>query len=272
MGELMALSDAQKAAMKAGRVRAAEARKLAAKSAVGMPAGDERNEQRAINADALAERIERHDEQMGTEALDPAKLAHRDREIMDHLEKVDSDDIENRQPGYRYARITCPEGYGNNAKANIREMKRRAEAAGYEPVNGTMPEDERYKGNDHANGGTLRGLFDTFLWRITEDAYQALMRKNAVQERRQGGIEDQTVVYARSRGVNTMHGVAGDFRQDQLMASVAGDAGVVETFTAKRPDTMTTKFSEGDIRRGSIKGPTGHVMKPGFEREAPLGR
>jgi hypothetical protein len=269
----MALSEDHKAKMKAGRVRAAEARKLAAKSTAAMPAGHERDEQRRINKDANEQRIEERDDALGLEGIDQAKLKHRDREIQDYLEKVDNQDVENAQPGFIYGRITCPEGYGNNAKANIREMKRRAEAAGYVPVQGNMPEDERYKGNDHANGGTLRGLFDTFLWRITQEKYDELMAKNAEQARRQGGIEDQVVRYAESRGIRTMHGAAGDFRsQDPLMAQVAGDAGRVETFRGQRPGQVQTKFSEGDIRRGSIKGPGGQIMKPGFERENLAGR
>jgi len=267
----MALTPEHIAKMKAGRVRAAEARKLAAKSTVGMPAGDERNEQRAINKDALAERAEKHDEQHGLEALDPSKLAHRDRETQARIEQIDAEGVENPQPGYRYARITCPEGYSYNAKANIRQMKMLAEANGYEPVNGNMPEDERFKGNDHANGGTLRGLADTFLWRIREEDYQAMQAKNAEKARRQGGVEEQTVRYAESRGIRTMHGAAGDFRaSDPLMAQVAGDAGRVEVFRGQRPQTVTTKVTEGDLRRGSMRGPGGQIMKPGFDTQ--LGR
>lgn len=269
----MALSEDHKAKMKAGRVRAAEARKLAAKSTVAMPAGHERDEQRRINKDANEQRIEERDEALGLEGIDESKLKHRDRETMARLEQLDSEDVQNKQPGYRYARITCPEGYSYNAKANIRQMKALAEANGYEPVQGEMIEDKRFKGNDHANGGTLRGLADTFLWRIREEDYQAMMRKGEEKARRQGGIEDQVVRYAESRGVRTMHGAAGDFRsQDPLMAQVAGDAGRVETFRGSRPGQVRTTITEGDIRRGSIKGPGGQIMKPGFERENLAGR
>ena len=269
----MPLSEEHKAAMAAGRARAAEKRKLAAKSTVAMPAGHERDEQRRINADANQERVEKRDEALGLEAIDESKLKHRDNETMQRVEMMEAEDVQNAQPGYRYARITCPEGYSYNAKANIRQMKALAEANGYEPVQGEMLEDKRFKGNDHANGGTLRGLADTFLWRIREEDYQAMQRKNDEKARRQGSIEDQTVRYAESRGVRTMHGAAGDFRsQDPLMAQVAGDAGRVETFRGVRPNTVQTRFTEGDIRRGSLKGPDGRTMKPGFERENLAGR
>ena len=122
-GKLMALSEDHKAKMKAGRVRAAEARKLAAKSTVAMPAGRERDEQRRINKDANEQRIEERDDALGLEGIDESKLKHRDRETMARLEQLDSEDVQNKQPGYRYARITCPEGYSYNAKANIRQMK-----------------------------------------------------------------------------------------------------------------------------------------------------
>jgi hypothetical protein len=259
--------------MKAGRVRAAEKRKLEAKNTTAMPAGHERDEQRRINKDVNEERLEVRDEQQGTEAVDPAKLAHRDRETLSRIEEMNREDVENPQPGYRYARITCPEGYSYNAKANIRQMKALAEKAGYEPVHGTMPEDERFKGNDHASGGTLRGLADTFLWRIREEDYQELQRQNAIKAARQGAIEQETVRYAESRGVGTMHAAAGDFAsQDKLLASVAQGAGKVEHFRPARPGEVQTKFSEGDIRRGSMRGPDGRTLKPGFERENLAGR
>src|SRR5258708_7714853 len=111
----MALSEEHKAKMAAGRVRAAEARKLAAKSTVNMPAGHERDEQRRVNADSLAERAESHDNQHELGAVDPAKLAKRDRETQARLEMIERDGVENAQPGYRYARITCPEGYSHSA-------------------------------------------------------------------------------------------------------------------------------------------------------------
>lgn len=265
----MPLSEDHKAKMKAGRVRAAEKRKLAAKSTVGMPAGDERNEQRRINADSLAERAERHDEQHGTEAIDPAKLAKRDRETLYRVEDS-KDGVQNPQPGYRYVRITLADAYRESgSKANIRAMHAQAKENGFEPVHGPMTEDEKYKGNDHASGSTLRGLADTVLYRITEENWRLLQAKNAEKARRQGGVEDQVVRYAEQRGIRTMHGASGDFAsQDPLMARIAGDAGRVETFRAPRPGQVQTKFSEGDVRRGSMRGPDGRVLQPGFETQA----
>lgn len=267
----MALTEEHKAKMKAGRVRAAEARKLAARSTVNMPAGDDRNEQRRINADVNAERIARHDEQMGTESIDPSKLANRDRETLFRVEDS-KDGVENPQPGYRYVRITLADAYRESgSKANIRTMHAAAKENGFEPVHGDMVEDKKYKGNDHASGSTLRGLADTVLYRITEENWQRLQARNAEKSRRQGGIEEQTIRYAESRGVHTMHGAAGDFRsQDPLMAQIAGDAGRVETFRAPRPNQTKTNFTEGDIRRGSMRGPNGETLRPGFETQ--LGR
>jgi hypothetical protein len=269
----MALTEDHKAKMKAGRVRAAAERKDAAKSTVGMPAGDERNEQRRVNADALEEQAERHDEQHGLGAIDPAKLAKRDSETLFRIEDSKGG-VQNPQPGYRYVRITLADAYRESgSKANIRAMHAQAKENGFEPVHGPMVEDDKYKGNDHATGSSLRGLADTVLYRITDENWERLQVKNAEKARRQGGVEDQVVRYAESRGIRTMHGAAGDFRsQDSLMAQVAGDAGRVETFRGQRPGQVQTTMTEGDIRRGSIKGPNGQTMKPGFEREAPLGR
>jgi hypothetical protein len=259
-----------RAAMNAGRVRAAEARKLAARSTEGMAAGHERDEQRRVNKDANEERIEKRDDALDLEGIDESKLKHRDNETLARLEQIDAEDVQNKQPGYRYARITCPEGYGYNAKANIRQMKALAEKNGYEPVQGEMLEDKRFKGNDHANGGTLRGLADTFLWRIREEDYQAMMERGAEKARREGAIEDQTVRYAESRGVHTFDGQAGQFRSGSLMAQVARDAGRVETFMPM--NRVQTKVTEGDLRRGSMRGPDGQIMKPGFERTNLAGR
>ncbi len=61
---------------------------------------------------------------------------------------------------------------------------------------------------------------------------------------------------------NTMHGAACDFSQDPLLSRVAGAAGHSETFGY---DPNRTNFSEGDLRRGSLRGPGGQVMQPGFE-------
>ena len=263
------LTPEHKAKMLAGRVRAAEARKAQAKSTVGMEAGHERDEQRRINKDANEERIEKQMAATETEAIDPSKLAERDREAQYRIEQVEDEAVQNAQPGYRYARITCPEGYSHNARTNIRQMKTLAEQNGYEPVQGGMPEDERFKGNDHANGGTLRGVMDTFLWRIREEDYQAMQRRNAEKARRQGSIEEQTVRYAESRGVGTMHAAAGDFAsQDPLLGRIAQGAGRVETYRAPRPGQVQTKFTEGDIPRGSMRGPDGSTLKPGFETQA----
>src|SRR5215472_17536485 len=80
------MTEEQKAKMRAGRVRAAERRREEAKSTAGMPAGHERDEQRRINADSLAQRIEEHDQQYGKEPIDEAKLNLRDRETLQRIE------------------------------------------------------------------------------------------------------------------------------------------------------------------------------------------
>lgn len=262
------LSPEHLAKLKAGRIRAAEARKSAAKSTVGMPAGHERDEQRRVNKDALEEQAERHDEQLGVAPIDPSKLAQRDRETLFRVEDSKGG-VQNPQPGYRYVRITLADAYRENgSKANIRTMHAQAKEYGFEPVRGDMDEDEKYRGNDHTSGTSLRGLADTVLYRITEENYQRMQAKMAEKNRRMGGVEEQVIRYAESRGVRTMHGAAGDFRsQDPLMAQVAGDAGRVETFRTQRPQKEQTTFTEGDLRRGSLKGPGGRIMKPGFETQ-----
>jgi hypothetical protein len=237
-----------------------------------MAAGATRDEQRAINADSLAERAERHDEQHGLGAIDPSKLAQRDRETLFRVEDSKGG-VQNPQPGFRYIRVTIHEGYRDNgSKANIRTMHALAKEYGFEPVHGEMKEDEKYRGNDHATGSSLRGLADTVLYRITEENYAKMQAKIAEKARRQGAVEEQTLVYAQRRGIGTMHAAAGDFAsQDKLMAQIAQSAGQVETYLAQRPDTLKTNFTEGDIRRGSIKGPGGRVMKPGFETQTVRG-
>ena len=262
------LSPEHLAKLKAGRVAAAERRKLEAKNTANMPAGHQRDEQRRINKDVNEERIERHDEQMGTEPIDQSKLAKRDRETLFRVEDSKGG-VQNPQPGYRYVRITLADAYRENgSKANIRSMHALAKEHGFEPVHGDMSEDEKYRGNDHTSGTSLRGLADTVLYRITEENYQLMQARMAEKQRRMGGVEEQVIRYAESRGVRTMHGAAGDFRsQDPLMASVAGDAGTVERFRTQRPETLKTNFTEGDIRRGSMKGPDGRNLKPGFETQ-----
>jgi hypothetical protein len=256
-----------RAKMTAGIKVAAEKRRQA-KATAGMSAGHERDEQRRINKDNLEARAEQHDEQHELGAIDPAKLAKRDRETLFRVEDS-KDGVQNPQPGYRYIRVTIAEGYRENgSKANIRQMHALAKKYNFEPVHGDMVEDEKYKGNDHATGSSLRGLADTVLYRQSEEAYQAMQADIAEKARRQGAIEQETVRYAESRGVHTMHGAAGDFRsQDPLMASVAGEAGRVETFRGVKPQTAKTNFTEGDLRRGSLRGPSGQIMKPGFETQ-----
>src|ERR1700676_4858321 len=108
------LSPEHIAAMKAGRVRAAEKRKLEAKNTTAMPAGHERDEQRRINKDVNEERIEKRDAQFETEPIDQSKLNQRDNETMYRVEQMNEEDVENPQPGYRSARITRPEGFSYN--------------------------------------------------------------------------------------------------------------------------------------------------------------
>ena len=270
----MPLSEEHKAAMKAGRLRGAELRKLA-KSTVGMAPGHERDEQVRINADSLAERIEENAEKLGIESIDATKL-ERDRETQQRVESMNEEvgGIQNPQPGYRYFRLPLKEAYRSDTGSHsaIRTMHADAKKYGAEPVREDMPEDARYRGNDHAAGSSLRGLADTVLYRIDAISDAKLQQAMAEKQRRQGLIEERDVVYARSRGLR-VGGVAGDFSKDPLMAQLAGSAGREETFTHARPAPMgsagRSSFSEGDLRRGSMHGPNGETLPPGFER---LGR
>lgn len=227
------------------------------------PAGYKRAEAKAIVKDQLEQRVEEENAAVGMEAVDQAKLDHRDNEIIRHLiprgPKRGQVAIENAQPGYRYAMFTVADGYGSQAQRDISEMHTKGADFGYQPVQGDSPEAPNLKGQGRASGSTLRGVGDTVLMRIREDEAQQMDEYHAELQRRKGAVEEKSLMLAERYGVRTMHAVAGDFRSDPLMASVAGEAGRVESFR------MRTDFSEGDLRRGSMQGPDGRILQPGFE-------
>lgn len=230
-----------------------------------LPAGHARDEARRKVKDKLEQKIDENMAADGIEAIDKSKFEHIDNEIGRYasLRKPDGGtgmDIDSPKPGYRYARLTVADGYGQSARANIRSMHEWAKKFGYEPVQGDDPEDTRFRGNDCASGTTLRGLGDTLLYRITEAKYQEMMAASRRKTERQGAVEQNSVIYAQDRlgriGLpNTMHGAAGDFSQDPYMARRFGPG-------EGRPVTMRSTFTEGDIRRGSIPG----IPAPGTGR------
>lgn len=225
-----------------------------------LPAGHPRNEAKQRVKDDLEARIDANAE---TEAIDPAKLNQRDNEILRHVveggPETGSIPVENAQQGWRYGRFTVADGFGSAARANIRSMHEAAKLNGWRPVSGEDTEDERFKGNDCAGGSSLRGVGDTILMKIREEDYQRMLAKSREKQRREGAIEEQSLILAERHGVRTMHAVAGDFNQDPMMARVAGDAGREETYR------MRTTITEGDLRRGSMRGPDGRVLQPGYE-------
>jgi len=253
--------------MKEGQARAALARKQAA-DATALPAGALRNEQRAINKDALDERIETREQEAGIEAIDRSKLNQRDNEIMRHVRRRDKSSgvpVTGMEPGKRYAWLTLGTSFPDRARTAIRQMNADAKDRGYKPVEGRdNPVGKEFIGNDGMAGTTGRGVGDVYLAEIREEDYQDIEAESREKAERQGQVEDRSVVFARDRlgraGLpNTMHNLVDP--NDNFVNQRGRSLGV-----DRNPVTMTSQFTEGDVRRGSIHGPGGQVMKPGFER------
>lgn len=226
-----------------------------------IPPGHKREEEQRRRKDNLEEQ---QAADTGTERIEKSKLEQRDNEIMRALDPISgSIPVMNAQPGFRYARITDAGTYGNEARISIRLMHQEAKRWGWVPVSGDDPEDARFKGNDCAAGSSLRGVGDTILFRISEENYQ---RQQAYHERkilRQGAVEENAVTFnekLKRAGYPAMyHEAGGDFGNDPFLARrFSPDEG--------RPMPLkTTSFSEGDLRRGSMKGPNGETLQPGYE-------
>ena len=234
-----------------------------------LPAGHEREEARREAADTLQEEIETRQEQDGIEPLDKSKMLRRDNEILSKLDPLGTIPIENPEPGKRYVFLTAADGYPDNAKANIRAMHAGAKRVGMTPVQGMdNPVAANLIGDGATSGTSLRGVGDTVLFEQREEDAQRMEDESRRKMDKQNAVEENSVIYAsqvlgRAGLPNTMHGAAGDFSRDPLMRHVAGAAGQAETFTY---NPNQTNFTEGDLRRGSLRGPSGQVMQPGFER------
>jgi hypothetical protein len=258
------MTDELKKKMAEGRTRAALARKAAADATV-LPAGATRDEQRAINKDALDERIEARTNEAGMEAVDSAKFSRKDNEIQRHVRRRDKTSgvpIKGAKPGFRYAWLTNASTHGDQARANIRQQHADAKDRGYQTVQGDNPAGKEFEGGDGVSGTTARGVGDVYLAEIREDDYQELLAEDEEKRERAGAVEDRSVVYASERlgrqGLaNTMHNI-----NDPNDAFVASRISASE----RQPITMTSTVTEGDLRRGSMKGPGGRIMQPGFER------
>lgn len=258
------MTDELKQKMAEGRARAALARKQAA-DATALPAGATRNEQRAVNKDALEERIETRTKEAGIESVDESKFRREDNEIQRHVRRRDKSSgvpIKNPEPGYRYAWLTNAQTHGDQARANIRQQHADAKDRGYQTVQGDDPAGKEFEGGDGVSGTTARGVGDVYLAKIREDDYQDMLAEDEEKRERQGAVEDRSVVYAAERlgraGLaNTMHNITN-----------ANDAFVTSRISAneRNPIVMTSTVTEGDLRRGSMKGPGGRIMQPGFER------
>jgi hypothetical protein len=260
------MTEEHKKKMAEGRAKA----RLAAKQAqpvVDLAAGAERDEQRAINRDALEQRAQVRMEEAGIEAVDPAKLQREDREIRRHLRRKRHGDssipVDNMQEGYRYAWLTNGTVHGDQARADIRRQLADAKLNGYEPVQGDDPEAASFKGGDGVSGTSMRGVGDVMLYRIHEDDYRAMEEDSAEKERRNGSVEDRSVVFAQDRlgrqGLpNTMHNIT-DPNDHFATSRISPDLRSAVVM-------KTTQFTEGDLRRGTMKGPNGETLKPGFDR------
>jgi len=236
-----------------------------------IPAGHEREEVKKSVADSLQEEIETRQARDGIEPIDASKFAQRDNEILGQLDAAGNIPIENRRPGFRYVFLTAADGYPDNAKSNIRQMHATAKRLGMKAVQGNdNPVAANLIGNDVASGTTLRAVGDTVLFEQPEEAAQDMEAASQRKMDNMMAVEENSVVYASERlgrhGLpNTMHGMAGDFGRDPVMSRIAGSAGHAETF---QYNPNRTNFTEGDLRRGSMPGPDGRTLQPGFERRA----
>ena len=236
-----------------------------------IPAGHEREEVKKAVADSLQEEIETRQARDGIEPIDASKFAQRDNEILGQLDAAGNIPIENGRPGFRYVFLTAADGYPDNAKSNIRQMHATAKRLGMKAVQGNdNPVAANLIGNDVASGTTLRAVGDTVLFEQPEEAAQDMEAASQRKMDNMMAVEENSVVYASERlgrhGLpNTMHGMAGDFGRDPVMSRIAGSAGHAETF---QYNPNRTNFTEGDLRRGSMPGPDGRTLQPGFERRA----
>jgi hypothetical protein len=233
-----------------------------------LPAGHERDEAKREVADELQEEIEKRQAQDGIEPIDASKLAQRDNEILGQLDAEGFIPIQNQEPGKRYVFLTVADGYPEQAQSNIRRQHTRAEHFRFKPVQGAdNPVAQNLIGGGRASGTTLRGVGDTVLFEQRLEDEEQMIAYHQHQMDKDMAIEENSVVFAQkvlgsAQLPNTMHAARGDFGSDPLLRHVAGAAGHSETFAY---DPNRTNFTEGDLRRGSLKGPDGRPIQPGYE-------
>lgn len=229
-----------------------------------LPAGHERDEAKREVADELQEEIETRQARDGIEPIDAAKMAQRDNEILGQLDAAGFIPIENREEDKNYVFLTVADGYPDNAKANIRQMHATAKRLGFKPVQGKdNPVAANLIGNDSAGPTSLRGVGDTVLFEQTEEARRAMEDADRRKLNNQMAIEEQSVVYASERlgragMANTMHTL------NDADPRVARGAGPLQSETFSYQPNRTN-FTEGDLRRGSMPGPDGRTLQPGFD-------
>lgn len=129
------------------------------------PPGDARREALRAREESLQERIEKIGQSIVLNNIDPQVLA-RINEIQARTQYLD---VSNRQPGYVY---------GWQTKNRWQDHRARAEAIGWEVVQGDDPEAIELKGTDGIAAGTgtpdtTRQLGDVILMRIKEEYYLA---------------------------------------------------------------------------------------------------
>ena len=253
------MTDELKAKMAEGRRVAAQARAEAkAKERIpqpvaDLPAGHLRDEQHRVNADHLAELKETEHAEIGQERIDEEKFRHLDNEIVGQLNNRNEIEMTGMLPGHRYAWVTMDYGYGMSAKASIRQMRQSMAADGWQKVEGHTEEAKELIGNDQCSGTTGRGWGDCDLWRIKEEHFMAIMRRNQRSLDRQGLVEADYVHLGQTRlghrNTAQANPTTGPRFRDDMNAV-----------------TYESKFTEADLRRGSIKDQSGRVIQPGYER------
>lgn len=251
----MPLSPEHLEKLKAGRQAAAEARakERIAQPVADLPAGHLRDEQLKVNADHLAELKEVEHAETGQERIDEEKFRHLDNEIVGQLNNRNEIEMTGMLPGYRYAWVTMDYGYGMSARATIRQIRQSMATDGWQKVEGHTEEAKELIGNDQCSGTTGRGWGDCDLWRIKEEHFMAIMRRNQRSLDRQGLVEADYVHL-------------GQTRLGHRNTAVANPRTGANFRDPMEPVTYESKFTEADLKRGSIKDQSGRVIQPGYER------
>lgn len=247
------MTEEQKKKMADGRRRAMEARAQATEQTVSgveqaIPAGHVRNEALHSLRDDAVQNAETLESETGAIPLDPAKLDVKnvDNEIAAHWNPERGDiPFSHPQEGYQYAWVTHGGPHSDQAQTSIRAMHSRMERVGWHKVDGNMPEGKEFIGKDCASATSMRGVGDTFLWRIRREDWARVEDANRRKELRDQGIETEFAHRANSTGVTRALG-------DDMMSRVYGAERM-------RPVAYSAAFNENQIRSGN--GP----LPPGFE-------